>query len=137
MKDTPLIDLYALVDANSGDIIESDKNIISQMSDTGHILDYMQNESLLYKQKYNSKEHDKLKEQLYSYSIVDKKNTLLYSSNYKISSGKISPDLENVSFLETSENGNEMYIVSSNTPKIYKILFEETFRCSWYRTLFW
>ncbi|HZK32861.1 MAG TPA: hypothetical protein VFC60_00015 [Tissierellaceae bacterium] len=127
MKDTPLIDLYALVDANSGDIIESDKNIISQMSDTGHILDYMQNESLLYKQKYNSKENDKLKEQLYSYSIVDKKNTLLYSSNYKISSGKISPDLENVSFLETSENGNEMYIVSSDTPKLYKIIFEETF----------
>lgn len=126
-EDTSLINLYALVDANSGDIVESDKNIISQMSDTGHILDYIQNENLLYKQKYNCKENDKLKEELYSYNIIDKEKTLLYSSNYKVSLAKISPDLENVSFLETSENGNEMYIVSSNTPKIYKILFEETF----------
>lgn len=127
MDDTPLINLHALVDANSGEIIESEKNIISTILDTGHVLNYLQNESLLYKQIYDDKKNNNLKEELYSYNIADKEKTLLYSSNYKISSGEISPSLEYVSFIETNTNINEVYIMSYNKPKLLKIIFENSF----------
>lgn len=127
LRDTPLINLYALVDANSGEIIESDKNIISSVLDNGHILDYIRNQALIYKQIYKDGENTKSKEQLYTYNIKTEKKDLLYTSNYKISSGEISPNLKKISFIESSENGNEVYITSNKKSKVYKVPFDDNF----------
>src|SRR5699024_6760820 len=127
LRDTPLINLYALVDANSGEIIESDKNIISSVLDNGHILDYIRNQDLIYKQIYKDGENTKSKEQIYTYNIKTEKKNLLYTSNYKISSGEISPNLKKISFIESSENGNEVYITSNKKSKVYKVPFDDNF----------
>lgn len=127
MEDTPLINLHALVDANTGDIIESEKNLISSVLDNGHILNYIENKNLLYRQAYNDKENKKLKEKLYIYDIINEEKILLYTSNYNISSGQIAGDSKHVSFIETSENGNEVLIASYDNPKVYKIVFEGDF----------
>lgn len=127
MENTPLINLHALIDANNGNIIESEKNIISSVLDTGHVLDYIQDESILYKKSFDDKESNKIREELYDYNIDSKEKTLLYTSNFKISKGEISPSLESVSIIETSGNGNEVYIKSYDKPKIYKLLFQENF----------
>lgn len=130
IEDTTLINLHALVDANSGNIIESDKNIISTVLDTGHVLNYVQNQTLIYKKTYDDKENNRLKEKLYSYDLLKEEKDLLYTSNYKISTVEVTPDLENVSFIETSESGNEVFITSHDKPKVYKIIFEGNFNPS-------
>lgn len=124
---TPLVNLTATVDANTGDILESEKKFISSSIDDGHILDYIPQEYILYKKTIINPENEATEEQLWSYNLSSKEKTMLFSSNFKISSSNYSNDLSYVSIIETSDNGTGLYIVPKSDKKAYKISFEDNF----------
>lgn len=121
-----LINLYASIDANSGDIISSEKTLVSSPVDDGYVLDYASNNSLLYK-KLIMNNDEKIKEQLWSYNLSTKEKEMLFSSPLKIHSAKYSSDLSNVSIIEASEETSQIYIVPREDKKAYKVSFEKIF----------
>ncbi len=125
--DIPLVNLSAQVDANTGDIINSEKLFISNSLDNGHILNYIKNDYILYKKIVLDKDTDKTVEQLWSYDATNNEKSMLYSSNYKISSAQLCPNLHYASVIEVSDSGTELYIIPLDNKRAYKISFENNF----------
>lgn len=125
--DIPLVNLFAQVNANSGDIITSEKAFISSTLDDGHILNYIPNDYLLYKKSIIDPETDKTKEQLWFYDAKKDEKTMLYSSNFKIIASQFNLDLNYVSLIEVSDNGSEVYMIALDDKKAYKLSFENKF----------
>lgn len=125
--DIPLVNLFAQVNANSGDIIDSKKVFISSTLDDGNILNYIPNDYLLYKKSIIDSNTNKIKEQLWLYDSKENKKTMLYSSNFKIISSQLSLDFNYVSIIEVNDNGSEVYLVELDDKKTYKLCSEETF----------
>ncbi len=121
-----LINLYSTLDALSGDIIDSEKTLVSSPVDDGHILDYASNDFILYKKALINGD-EKTKEQLWSYNLGTKEKEMLFSSPLKIHSAKYSSDLSNVSIIESSDETSQVYIVPKKDKKAYKISFEDIF----------
>ena len=124
---TPLVNVSATINANTGDILESKKTFISSSIDDGHILDYIPQKHILYKRLIKKSNDEDLEEQLWSYDLVKKEKSMLFSSNFKINSGRYSNDLSYVSIIESSDNGTGLYIIPTLDKKAYKISFEENF----------
>lgn len=125
--DIPLVNLSAQVDANTGDIINSEKVFISTSIDSGHILNYINNDHILYKKVLLDNDSNKTAEQLWGYDVVNNEKFMLYSSNFKISSAQYSPDLRYVSVMEVSDSGSDLYIIPLDDKRAYKISFETNF----------
>lgn len=125
--DIPLVNLFAQVNANSGDIIQSDKVFISSTLDDGNILNYLPNGYLLYKKSIVDSDTNKIKEQLWFYNNNKDEKNMLYSSNFKIISSQLSVDLNYVSVIEVNDNGSEIYLVALDDKKAYKLCFENKF----------
>ncbi|MDU5080345.1 hypothetical protein CIW83_02570 [Tissierella sp. P1] len=125
--DIPLVNLSAQVDANTGNIIDSEKLSISTSLDSGHILGYINNDYILYKKTVLDKDTNKSIEQLWDYSALNNEKSMLYSSNFKISSAQFSSDLHYVSVIEVNDNGSELYIIPLDDKRAYKISFENKF----------
>lgn len=123
----PLINLSASIDANSGEIIDSEKTFISSSIDDGHVLDYKSNDFLLYRKQVLNGEDEKVQSQLWSYDLSSQEKIMVFSSNLKIQSAKYSPDLSYISLIETSDKGSELYIIPRDDKKAYKIFFEDVF----------
>lgn len=125
--DIPLVNLYAKVNANTGDIISSEKQFISSSLDSGHILNYINDDHILYKKVVLDNDANKTTEQLWSYDITNSEKYMLYSSHYKISSAQFSQNMRYVSIIEVSDVGSELYIIPTNDKRAYKISFDNKF----------
>lgn len=123
----PLVNLSARVDANTGDIINSEKVFISSSLDKGHILNYMKDGHILYKKVVLDNDTNKTIEQLWDYNAINNEKIMIYSSNSKISSAQFSSDLQYVSVIELNDNGSELYIIPLDNKRAYKISFENKF----------
>lgn len=126
-EQVPLINLSALIDANSGDIIESKKTFISSSIDEGNILNYVLDNFLLYKKNKIDKDTNKVIEQLWYYDFSNKKKEMIFSSNAKILSAQYSTDLSYVSVIESNEDNKELYIIPREDKRAYKVYFEDKF----------
>ena len=125
--DIPLVNLTAQIDANNGNIIESEKINISSFLDHGHVLSYIPDKYILYKKSIEDDKTDNTIEQLWSYNIANEEKTLLYCSHFKISSAEFSPDLKYISLLETNDQNSELYIITEDDLRPYKVFFESNF----------
>lgn len=123
----PLVNLTAKVDANDGKIIESEKTYISSFLDNGHILNYIPEKYILYKKTIKDDETNNILEQLWSYDILNEKKTLIYSSHYKISLAEFSPDLKYISLIEINDQNSDLFVISKDDLKPYKVFFEDNF----------
>lgn len=124
--ETPLVNLSVEIDANSGDILKSTKSFISSIIDEGHVLDYIQNKYILYRKTENDIERNINSESLWFYDIENNERGLLFTSKYKIQCAMFSPDLKNISLIESNENnGGELYIIPISDIKAYKVIFNE------------
>lgn len=121
----PLVNLKAKIDANSGDILNSEKVFISSLLDKGQVLGYISGKDLLYKKTIHDSEINKTLEQLWIYDVESKKKSLIYSSNFKISLAEISPDCQYISLIETSDGGSEIFIVAMEDLRTYKVFIDE------------
>ena len=132
--ETPLVNLSVKVDANTGDIIEFKKVLISSYIDHGHILDYIDENLILYKKITEEADGNKL-ESLWYFNIKNNKKSQLYQTSQNILSAEFSPNTKNVVVLENNGITKDLYIVSRGENKAYKLLFESSLTPSiakWY-----
>lgn len=120
-----LVNLSAQVDANTGDIINIEKNLISSYIDSGHVLSYVNDDYILYKKVIL--DNDKPTEQLWIYNSKNDEKIMLYSSNFKISSAQFSPDFQYISVIELNDSSSDVYIIPLDDKRAYKIIFEDKF----------
>ncbi len=64
---------------------------------------------------------------MWFYDIVNSEKNIIYSSHESITSAKISPNLENIAFIEKHKNCSCVYIFSNNDSKIYKLQLKDNF----------
>ncbi len=131
----PLINLSVLIDANSGEIMESEKTVISSSLDHGHILDYVPENHILYKKSIvNGNGSGKSNEQLWHINPLTKEKTHLYSSDSKISAAQFNLDNSYISLIETNEEKSDLFILSFEDKRVIKIPFKTKFnpkRMTW------
>ncbi len=125
--DIPLVNLFAQVDANTGDIINSEKTFISSSLDYGHILNYIPNNHLLYKKLVVDDDTNITIEQLWYYDANNGEKVMLYSSNFKILSSQLNPNQEYVSLIEVNETSSDLYVISLEDKRAFKVSFENKF----------
>ena len=124
--EAPLANLSVSIDANTGDIISTKKTFVSSLIDEGYILDYISNRYILYTKPERDIEKNIIKENLWYFDIEANEKSLIYSSNTKITRAMFSPDLKNISLIETNEGDSSLYIIPKVDKKAYKVLFEES-----------
>lgn len=125
-KNYPLINLYAEVDANTGEVLSYEKDNISSVIDMGNILTFTNKGSFLYKKTTDNKKDEKRRE-LWFFDSVTKEKSMIYNCHFSILSAVISDDLSNIAFIEKADDSSETYIYSNDDSKIYKLQFEKEF----------
>ena len=107
---TPLINLNVKADAITGEIVYSDKNVVSDYIDDGVILDYVPKKYLLYKQEQIV--NDKTVNLLWLYNIDKKEKEQIYETNDSIFFAKFSPDHKNISLIENDNEMSDIYLIN-------------------------
>lgn len=132
--ETPLVNLSVQVDANTGNILESRKGLISAYIDHGSIVDYVDEEYILYKK--NIVEDDLKLESLWYFDIANNEKSQVYQTYQNIVSAEFSPNAKSIAILESNGNTKDLYIVTKDEKKAFKILFKENLNPSivkWYK----
>ena len=119
--ETPLVNLTVRVDANTGDILESRKGLISSYIDDGSIVDYVDEEYILYKK--NLVENDLKLESLWYFDIANNEISQVYQTYHNILSAEFSPKARAIAILESNGNTRDLYIVTKDEKKAFKALF--------------
>ena len=122
--ETPIVNLSVKVDANSGELIRSSKNFISQFIDEGNILDYIPSNYILYRKIEPTLSGEDNWYSLWKYDITSNTKMALYSTNSEIVDAQYSPDYNSIAILESNDGANQLYILSKNDSKAYKAVFE-------------
>lgn len=123
----PLINLSILIDANSGELIEAEKTIVSSSLDNGHILDYKPENHILYKKTISNNGTEKVNEQLWYLDPLSKKKMPIYTSDSKILGAEFNFDKTYISLMEGNEDKQILYIISFEDKRVFKIPFEGSF----------
>lgn len=108
---SPLINFNVIVDAQTGEVLDSEKEDISTYIDDGTLLDYIPHSCLLYKRQHNDKEQTY--ESLWCYDIETGDKEKLYTSKSKIQTALFSPNNESISLIEVDENKADLYIIKN------------------------
>ncbi|HSH36118.1 hypothetical protein [Schnuerera sp.] len=116
---SPLFNLNVKVDALTGEILDSVKDIISAYIDDGYLLDYIPNNYILYKRYHE--ENGIWYESLWTYNVINGQRGKLYTSKDNIQSAVFSPNGEYVSTIEVDENKSDIYLISRQEKIPYKI----------------
>ena len=114
-----LVNLTVKVNAHTGEILESKKDTISTYIDDGYLLDYIPNNSLLYKRQHIEKDNEY--ESLWTYNIETRERSKLYTSKDKIDSALFSPNGKYVSLIEVDGTKADLYIIPRSDKTTYKI----------------
>ncbi|WP_077369817.1 hypothetical protein [Anaerosalibacter sp. Marseille-P3206] len=115
----PLINLNVKADALTGEIIDSDKDIVSDYIDDGMILDYIPKKYLLYKQE-NLNNNETI-DVLWLYDLEKKEKHQIYETNHSIYLSKFSPDHKNISLIENDNGVTNIYLINIGKKVIHKI----------------
>ncbi len=125
-KNYPLMNLHAQVDANTGEILNYERDNISSIVDIGTILDFNDKFGFLYEKITENKDDDKRRE-LWFFDTIKEERIMIYNCHFPIISPSISNDLSNIAFIEKIDTSSEVYIYSNNDSKVYKLQFENQF----------
>lgn len=118
-SNNPLINLSVKVDADTGEILSSNEEIISKYIDDGVILDYVPNKYLLYKK--NKENNSDNYNALWVYDLETEKKKMLYSSSNPIYNAKFSPDYSNIAFIAYDEEITKLLLISVEDEKTINI----------------
>lgn len=129
---TPLINLNVKADALTGEIIHSDKNIVSDYIDDGVILDYISKKYLLYKQENTINGEDV--NYLWLYDLAAKEKEKIYETNDNIYLARFSPNHKSISLIENDEGVSDIYLIDIEkkiTNKITPVGYSHTWKMKW------
>lgn len=119
-KEVPLINLTAIVDANTGELVKSSKALISSLIDEGLILSLSQEYGLLYVNNLPGNMGD-FESCLWSYDVESGERKFLYGTNHSINSAEFSPDGSNLFFLENDGTHKMLYTLQLEDLKAVKL----------------
>jgi hypothetical protein len=125
--ETPLVNLSVELDANSAQIIQSRKGFISSYIDEGHVLDYIMNKFILYRQAEVNSDTLMKTESIWCYDIKKNEKRRLYFTNLNIISAAYSPNHDFISVIENNGSSNDLYIIDTDESKAYKVLLDDTY----------
>lgn len=129
---SPLINLNVKADANTGEVVISNKEVISEYIDNGLILDYIPGKYLLYKQEEtDGKKNANI---LWLYNLQNKEKEKLYETNHIIYSAIFSNDNRNIAFIENDENISSIFLINTDEKTINKITavdYDNTWNMKW------
>lgn len=123
----PLVKFSTQINANDGNIIDSEKTLIANPIDNGLILNIETDNYILYKKSLDSSSKPSSKEELWIYNINTDKSELLFTSDYTINSTQFSPDLSFISLIESNNGNSSLYLIPKSTRKAYKVPLGEKF----------
>ncbi|MBZ2175928.1 hypothetical protein K8M07_11835 [Schnuerera sp. xch1] len=116
---SPLFNLHVEADANTGDVLKSQKQDISTYIDEGQLLDYLPNNCLIYKRQHI--ENNTPYESLWIYDITSEQKIKLYNTKYQIQSASFNPNGEYISLIEVDESKSDLYLINTSSKVAYKI----------------
>lgn len=117
----PLINLRLKVNANTGEVVESTKGLISAYLDQGTILDFVPDVGMLYFQRDSESENRILR----YYDFMSMEKTDLYRTMSEISSASINPAGTSVVLLEKEGPKASSFILGLDDRKAVRIGSEE------------
>lgn len=117
--DNPLVSFAVKVDANTGELIEINKDLLSAFIDDGHFLDYTKEKSILYR-----KEDDLNSQSLWIHHVNKEENEQIYHTKGQINSALFSPDNKHISIIENNGADTDLFILRKDNPKVYKPVLE-------------
>lgn len=123
--ETPLVNLSVELDANSGEILQSTKGFISSYIDEGTILDYVMDKYILYRKSDIDSITGLETYSLWYYDIERHEKTRIYSTNNIISTAAFSVDFKNISVIENDGTSNNLFIITKDEKRAYKVLFDD------------
>lgn len=119
-KEVPLINLKAVVDSGSGQLVMSSKSLISALIDEGKILSFDQEHGIIYINEFTGYSGS-FSSSLWLYDISEKKKTFLYGTNHRIQSSEFSNNGDNVAFIENDGTNSMLYVIQLEDMKIIKV----------------
>lgn len=107
-KDDPnlsLIYLNAKVDAQTGEILSSNKDVISNLLDHGKILDFSKDSAMYYKKNISvpSGTSPNIKLQLWKYDIRTQKKEPFFETDFEVPTLQVSQDGSKLAFIEKND----------------------------------
>lgn len=124
--ETPLVNLSVDLDANTGKILKSTKGLISSYIDEGNILDYIPDKYVLYRRNDHDFVNNTEIESIWYYDIMKNEKTQIYHTLIDITAGSFSPDSKYISVIENNGTASELYVITKDEKKAFKVLFENT-----------
>lgn len=115
----PIVNFKAQVDAMTGEIISTDKTIISQYLSEGNVLDYDSQKRIVYKTEEISK--DIKFETLWSLKTNKNEISKIYTTHNSIYTAKSSPDGNHIALIENSNGITDLYLINLANETIQKI----------------
>lgn len=123
--ETPLVNLSVELDANTGEILQSKKGFISSYIDEGNILDYVMDKYILYRKSDIDSVTGLETHSLWYFDIERSEKTRIYSTNNMISTATFSHDYKNISVIENDGTSNNLFIITKDEKRAYKVLFDD------------
>lgn len=120
----PVVNMSVLVDANSGELVQSSKNFISVLIDEGSILDYIPNEYILYKKAEKTLLNENKWMSLWLYDVKNNTKEVLYSTDSEILSAQYSSNHDTIGVLESANGNNQLYIINREDNRAYKLIYD-------------
>ncbi|MCR2043919.1 TolB family protein [Anaerosalibacter massiliensis] len=130
--ESPLVNLHVKADANTGEILLSNREIISEYIDDGLILDYIPQHYILYKQEQI--DDGKNTNMLWLYNLKNGEKEKIYETKHSIYSASFSPDNKHIAFIENDEDISDIYLININEKtanKITPIDYNHTWNIKW------
>ena len=128
-KDDPnlsLIYLNAKVDAQTGEILSSNKDVISNLLDHGKILDFSKDSAMYYKKNISvpSGTSPNIKLQLWKYDIRTQKKEPFFETDFEVPTLQVSQDGSKLAFIEKNDMSKSIYISNTEDLKPYKLTLD-------------
>jgi len=121
-KDNPSSPLYmvkAKISSVTGELIEAKPILLSQIIDSGKILDFADDKYIVYSQKEIIEKSET--ESIWLYDITDSNKQKVYSTHNHIYSTKLSPDLKKLAIIEHNGKLSDLYVVDLDKTVVQKI----------------
>lgn len=122
VKDNPNSPLYmvkAKISSVSGELIEAKPILLSQIIDSGKILDFAKDKYIVYSQKETIENSET--ETIWLYNITDSNKQKVYSTHNHIYSAKFSPDFKKLAIIEHNSKLSDIYVIDLDKAVVQKI----------------
>ncbi|MGM0396653.1 MAG: hypothetical protein ACQEP4_06320 [Bacillota bacterium] len=113
----PVINLRVKVNANSGQVVESSKGLISSFIDHGTILEHVPGKGMIYWKKGL----DLSVSELWYYNLMTAEKTSLYKTSADISSAQLNPEGSMIAILEKDGDNSTAFVISFEDKKAVRI----------------